>query len=423
MVDVQILSKVLNTGNIEIIVHNGLNSDYFPNYINEFKFIVDHYKQYNKVPDKETFLSQFPDFNIATVAEADTYLLDKISEEYLYNKSVPVLKKVEELIQTDSRKAVEYLQQELPFLTSKLRIEAQDIVKNADIRIEELEKRKDGKYFITTGFKELDNALMGWQRGEDLVTVMARTNTGKSWLLLKFLEEAWKAGYRVGLYSGEMSGIQVGFRFDTIYNNFSNTVLTKGSQDIEQYKEYVQELKKKNSFFVITPEDMGGSCTVTKLEAFIQKYKLDILGVDQYSLMEDENFKPGQPLRMKYDNISKGLFLLSCKYHIPVLAAVQANRASLNKDKKGKQDGPKLEHISEADSIAHNSSRVIAMNQNEGNLEFEIVKNRIGGRNGKYIYRWLIDTGKFEYIPTLANNDHQQVEQIKKQFKDKEDVF
>ena len=423
MVDVQILSKVLNTGNIEIIVHNGLNSDYFPNYINEFKFILDHYKQYNKVPDKETFLSQFPDFNIATVAEADTYLLDKISEEYLYNKSVPVLKKVEELIQTDSRKAVEYLQQELPFLTSKLRIEAQDIVKNADIRIEELEKRKDGKYFITTGFKELDNALMGWQRGEDLVTVMARTNTGKSWLLLKFLEEAWKAGYHVGLYSGEMSSVQVGFRFDTIYNNFSNTILTKGSQDIEQYKEYVQELKKKNSFFVITPEDMGGNCTVTKLEAFIQKYKLDILGVDQYSLMDDENFKAGQPLRMKYDNISKGLFLLSCKYHIPVLAAVQANRASLNKDKKGKQDGPKLEHISEADSIAHNSSRVIAMNQNEGNLEFEIVKNRIGGRNGKYIYRWLIDTGKFEYVPTLANNDHQQVEQIKKQFRDKEDVF
>ena len=63
------------------------------------------------------------------------------------------------------------------------------------------------------------------------------------------------------------------------------------------------------------------------------------------------------------------------------------------------------------------------MRQNEGNLEFEIVKNRIGGRNGKYIYRWLIDTGKFEYVPTLDNNDVQQVEQIKKQFRDKEDIF
>lgn len=423
MVDIQILSKVLNTGNIEIIVHNGLNSDYFPNYVDEFKFIVDHYKQYNKVPDKETFLSQFPNFNIANVAEADTYLLDKISEEYLYNKSIPILKKVEDLLKTDSRKAVSFLQQELPFLTSKLRLTAKDIVKDADYRIEELEKRKDGKYFITTGFQELDNALMGWQRGEDLVTVMGRTNEGKSWTLLKFLEEAWKAGYRVGLYSGEMSSIQVGFRFDTIYNNFSNTVLTKGSQDIESYKEYIKTLKEKNSFYVITPEDMGGSCTVTKLEAFIQKYKLDILGVDQYSLMEDENFKPGQPLRMKYDNISKGLFLSSCKYHIPVLAAVQANRASVSKDKKNKAEGPKLEHISEADAIAHNSSRVIAMRQNEGNLEFEIVKNRIGGRNGKYIYRWLIDTGKFEYVPTLANNDQEQIEQIKKQFRDKEDVF
>lgn len=425
MVDVQILSKVLNTGNIEIIIHNGLNSDYFPNYKDEFKFIINHYKQYNKIPDKETFLSEFPDFTIAQVSEEDSYLLDKISEEYLYSKLVPVLKKVEELAgnERDSRRAIEYLQQELPSLTSNLRLTAKDIVKDSDERILELEKRKDGKYFITTGFRELDNALMGWQRGEDLVTVMGRTNEGKSWCLLKFIEAAWSSGYRVGIYSGEMSSIQMGFRFDTIYNNFSNTILTKGSQDIESYKKYIEELKTKNSFFIITPEDMGGTCTVTKLEAFIQKYKLDILGVDQYSLMDDENFKPGQPLRTKYDNISKGLFQLSCKYHIPILAAVQANRAAVVKDKKQKAEGPKLEHISEADAIAHNSSRVIAMRQNEGNLEFEIVKNRIGGRNGKYLYRWLIDTGKFEYVPTLANNDVQQVEHIKKQFRDKEDVF
>lgn len=423
MEDIQLLSKVLDSGNIDVIIHNGLNSDYFPNYSEEFKFILNHYKQYGKVPDKETFLAQFPDFTIIKCQESDTYLLDRLNEQYLFSKLAPVLKKVEQLINIDSRKTIEYLQQELPFLTSNLRLTAKDIVKDADERIEELEKRKDGKYFITTGFKELDNALMGWQRGEDLVTVMGRTNEGKSWLLLKFLEEAWKAGYKVGLYSGEMSSIQMGFRFDTIYNNISNFTLTNGNYDLEQYKNYITDLKTKNSFFIITPEDLGGECTVTKLEAFIQKYKLDILGVDQYSLMEDEEAKPNQPLRTKYDNISKGLFLLSCKYHIPVLAAVQANRAAVNKDKKQKAEGPKLEHISEADAIAHNSSRVIAMRQNEGNLEFEIVKNRIGGRNGKYLYRWLIDTGKFEYVPTLENHDTQQIEHIKKQFKDKEDVF
>ena len=424
MEDIQLLSKVLESGNIDVITHNGLNSDYFPNYNEEFKFIVNHYKQYGKVPDKETFLTQFPDFTIIKCQESDAYLLDKLNEQYLFNRLAPVLKKVEELINTDSRKTIEYLQQEIPFLTSNLRLEAKDIVKDADERIAELERRKDGKFFITTGFKELDNALMGWQRGEDLVTIIGRVNEGKSWTLLKFLEEAWKAGYRVGLYSGEMSSIQMGFRFDTIYNNFSNFTLTRGNQDIESYKKYIEELKSKNSFFIVTPEDLGGNCTVSKLEAFIQKYKLDILGVDQYSLMEDEEAKPNQPLRTKYDNISKGLFLLSCKYHIPILAAVQANRnAVLNTNGKKKEEGPKLEHISESDAIAHNSSRVIAMRQNDGKLEFEIVKNRIGGRNGKYLYRWLIDTGKFEYVPTLANNDTEQVEHIKKQFRDKEDVF
>lgn len=423
MLDVQILSKVLTTRNIELITHNGLTSEYFPNYREEFNFIINHYKQYSSVPDKESFLSKFPEFTILNVQEDDGYLLDGISEEYLYNKTIPVLTKVKDLIATDSRQAVQYLQKQLPTLTNNLRLTAKDIVKDSEERINELERRKDGKFFIKTGFPELDNALMGWQKGEDLVTIMGRTNEGKSWILLKFLEEAWKQNYRVGLFSGEMSSIQMGFRFDTVYRNFSNTVLTKGAQKIEIYKEYIDDLKTKNSFFIVTPEDLGGSATVSKLQSFIEKYELDILGVDQYSLMDDEFFQKGQPLRFKYENISKGLFNLSCKYGIPVLAAVQANRQAMNRSKSGVVEGPRLENISESDAIAHNSSRVLAIKQNDGKLEFEIVKNRIGGRNGKYIYRWLIDTGKFEYVPTLDNGDVEQVNEIRKKFKDKEDVF
>ena len=114
MEDIQLLSKVLESGNIDVIVHNGLNSEYFPNYSEEFKFILNHYKQYGKVPDKETFLTQFPDFTIIKCQESDAYLLDKLNEQYLFSKLAPVLKKVEQLINVDSRQTIEYLQQELP---------------------------------------------------------------------------------------------------------------------------------------------------------------------------------------------------------------------------------------------------------------------------------------------------------------------
>ena len=50
----------------------------FLNYEEEFEYIENFYKEYGKVPDKETFLNQFPDFNLIEVAESDKYLLDNI---------------------------------------------------------------------------------------------------------------------------------------------------------------------------------------------------------------------------------------------------------------------------------------------------------------------------------------------------------
>ena len=430
MTDLQIINKILNTGNFAIASQNGLDTTYFPNYEREFKFIADHYGRFGRVPDKATFLGQFPDFQLMDVSEPDQYLVEGITEEYVYNKSLPILREVERLLRDrQSVRAVEYLSAKLPSLTCRTALNATDIVRNAEARVAELEKRATGDFFITTGFAELDKALMGWQRGEDLVTIMGRTNEGKTWILLKFLEEAWRSGRRVGLYSGEMSTTQVGFRFDTIYRNFSNALLARGTQEIGYYRSYAEALRDRNSFFVITPEDMGGSATVTKLNAFIEKYELDILGVDQYSLMDDESYQRNMPLRAKYDNISKGLFLSSCKYHIPILAAVQANRKASEKSfdkatQSSVSDGPRLEHISESDAIAHNSSRVLAIKQKDGNLEIEIVKNRLGGRNGKFLYRWLIDTGKFDYVPTTENvSDRQKVEEQRRRFKDRDNVF
>jgi hypothetical protein len=43
------------------------------------------------------------------VLESDKYLLDTFNEEHLYAVTVPVINKLAEIIQTDSREAVAYL--------------------------------------------------------------------------------------------------------------------------------------------------------------------------------------------------------------------------------------------------------------------------------------------------------------------------
>lgn len=118
MVVLQTLNKIIKTSNYDLVLNNNLSKEMFLQYEEEFEYIDNFYKQYGKVPDKETFLNQFPEFNLIEVTESDKYLIDKINEEYLYYKTVPVVQEVAEKLKSNSDEAVEYLLQEIPKLTS-----------------------------------------------------------------------------------------------------------------------------------------------------------------------------------------------------------------------------------------------------------------------------------------------------------------
>ena len=93
-------------------------------------------------------------------------------------------------------------------------------------------------------FEELDDLTHGIQRGEELMVIVARTNQGKSWVLEKMCTHVWELGFNVGYISPEMGAINIGYRFDTLHNNFSNNALVWGNKDFpeEAYKTYIDEL-------------------------------------------------------------------------------------------------------------------------------------------------------------------------------------
>ena len=80
MVELQILSKILATGNYSILEDNYITSEYFDGteFENEFQFVREHYEQYGNVPDKATFLAKFPDIEFVEVTESDKYLIDTL---------------------------------------------------------------------------------------------------------------------------------------------------------------------------------------------------------------------------------------------------------------------------------------------------------------------------------------------------------
>lgn len=248
---------------------------------------------------------------------------------------------------------------------------------------------------ISTGFKELDEKLVGWKRGEELVIFMGRTGQGKSWMGLKFAMAAALSGEKVGIYSGEMSTQQLQERIVCCAKQTYST--TK--------EEAIDYIKSKNiDIKVLTQKELRRRANIDDIEEFIVSEHLSLLVVDQLSLMEDITSRPGTPLRQQYGNISMDLFTLSSRYQLPIILLVQSNRQGSDQ-----KDGPMLENIAESDAVAQNATRVISMKNEGGVLTLNILKNRYG--SNKLIQRYDVDYGINKYKPIQDYNSLQ--EQVK----------
>lgn len=426
MVSLQILNKIISTKDISIITDNNLTIDYFLEYEDEYSFIKEHFDNYKNVPDTETFINKFPDFELLEVNESDRYLVDAIREEYLYSKSVPVIKKAAELLKSDSNEASRYLQSELVNLTPNYTTPYVDII-HSNSRVEMFEDKSNNKdkWFIPTGFEELDDIIYGWQCGEEFVVIFARTGIGKSWVLVKTVQHAWEIGKNVGYVSPEMSADKIGYRFDTLNNHFSNMALVRGDKSkvsIDEYRQYNEKLAEHNNrILVSTPMDFNKQVTVGKLRTFVQANNLDMLAIDGITYMTDERYKRGDNKTTSLTNISEDLMALSCELKIPILVVVQSNRGGTEKDT------PDLEDIRDSDGIAHNATKVISLNQKEEALVMKIKKNRDGKIGDKLTYLWDIDLGEFTWMPgdcdsATIERKEQKREEVKQEYKEKRKV-
>ena len=434
MIQLQILSKILNEGDTSIIDNNMLGKDYFIGFEEEYDFIVGHKLEYGVVPDKATFIAKFPKYAdaIVEVNEPDDYLVDTLKEDFLYHETVPILKEAAKYLKTDSNFAVEYLINAMKDIQPTYKLGGVDIIADADDRFNQFMERREHpeRWFFTTGFQELDDLIHGINRKGELLVILARINQGKSWVLEKITTHIWQIGYNVGYISPEMTTDSIGYRFDTLYANYSNNGLawSKDDVDAEQYKEYIEELKTKdNKFVVARPEDFNRAITVTKLRNWIKQNKIDILAIDGIKYLTDERAKRNDNKADKGAHLSEDLLALSLELEVPICIVAQANRSGVVE--KGSNNTPGLENIGESDGIGQVATKVLSMHQKEyGVLVINVEKNRDGIVGGKLTYDWDINKGEFTFIPTYDDAEDKEVtrektEKVKKSYNDNADVF
>ena len=424
MIGNQVINYLLDTKDTSLIILNNLTDKYFPGYEKEFNFILNHFHRYGVIPDKATFVATFPSFDLIKVEEPSQYLIEELFSDYRKNKLAQTFNGVRKLlIDGEVDKAVDLYQGASEEINTCVALNTVDILKDTS-RFDAYEERTTNfdKYYIRTGFPELDAILGGWDREEELAVIIARTNQGKSWINLKMALTAAEQGLNVGIYSGEMSERKVGYRIDTLLQHLPNSALIHGSISVrDDYKTYMDNLptRLKGSIRVLTPKMINGSAGVNALRAFIEKDKLDILFIDQHSLLEDDR-KAKNPVE-RASNISKDLKNLQVLKRIPIIAVSQQNRTK-NEDAPDDID---TTQIAQSDRIGQDATVVIGITRDKKDrslLTLHVVKSRDSVVGNKLTYKVDLNVGEFIYIPE-GNKVVDKEEDLNNRYTKEDDVF
>lgn len=393
---VQAINYLLDSKDASFIVKNNLTDKYFADCKKEFNFIKQHLETYGDVCDKETFFSKFTEFSNVEVNETPEYLLKALYDDYNTDEIIRVVREIKPMIlNNDIDKAINKIKELGTGISQAVSFNCVDILKDTSRYDAYIERTQDfGKYYISTGFRELDQIVGGFDREEELAVVVARTNYGKSWILLKMATASVEQGLNVGIYSGEMSERKVGYRFDTLVGHINNGALTHGNENIKtDYKRYIDNLpnKFKGSCKILTPNMINGPADVNALRMFIEKEHLDILFVDQLSLLEDA--RNGKTDVEKASNISKDMKNLQVMEKVPIICVSQQNRT---KTEDGNQD---TTQIARSDRIGQDATMVIFIEKKDEEMKLTLGKSRDSVNNKAIKYHVDLNMGNFEYIP------------------------
>ncbi|MBP9758073.1 replicative DNA helicase [Candidatus Dojkabacteria bacterium] len=224
----------------------------------------------------------------------------------------------------------------------------------------ELRKNQNEVRGIKSGFRQLDNLLGGFQKS-DLIILAARPSVGKSALMIDFARHAAvNEGKSVGIFSLEMSDLQVMDRILAMQVGIGLWDLRMGKlgeDDFEKLGDGMGKLSESNLFIDDTP-GLGINEMRTKCRRLKMEKGLDMVIIDYLQLIS-ANTKESRV--QEVSEISRFLKILAKELDIPVIAAAQLSRAIEQRNDRR----PQLSDLRESGSIEQDADVVMFLQREE----------------------------------------------------------
>lgn len=406
-IELQVISKILTTDDQEVVdTLCSFDESYYSIFKPHIEFILNHRQRYSDVPDVFTFQSEFPDVTLVSVDEPLEYLQVGIKKNKQHIMLLQTFNKLKDLGSEDVTEAWAYLSKQCDAAAQLDDSQPMNIISQAKERSDMIIKFSKQER-IPTGFAEIDKLMYGGlSTVEELLVIIARTNTGKSWVCTKMMESAQNNGFPVGYYSPEMQSAFLATRFDTWRGHFQNSQLYRGNYT-EDYMNYIKQLSGQSTgAYIIEDKDMADGVSVRRLETFVKKNGIKLLIVDGISYMTDDERSSSD--HEKYKHIAGGLFRLSKKYGCAVVLVMQANRETKeSKDDKG-EPFPTMYNAEGSDHPCRIATQVFALRQifDKHVLDIKLEKTRMANNENPVLsYSWDVNTGNMQYLPGGANDN------------------
>jgi replicative DNA helicase len=240
-------------------------------------------------------------------------------------------------------------------------VHIKDLLKDAYERAEKADQ-DDTALGISTGFKDLDTLLGGFQES-DLLILAARPSVGKTALSLDFLRHvAVNEKKRCAYFSLEMATNQIIDRMVGMQAGIPFWELRTGRLDDNKFLKLADAMGVLSEADVFIDDQPGQSINQvrTKARRLALEQGLDIVMVDYLQLMHaDSAARDGRTQEVA--QISRGLKNIARELQVPVIALSQLSRAIEQRNNRR----PQLSDLRESGAIEQDADVVMFVDREE----------------------------------------------------------
>ena len=205
---------------------------------------------------------------------------------------------------------------------------------------------------ISTGIKDLDDNMNGFQKGR-LYIVGARSGMGKSAFMCSIVEKM-EPKKRIGIISLEMLDKELKQRIACIRAEIPHWKIEKGKCSDEEASQYGETLLTLKNLFINDQGGMKRGNVMSAIRQMVKKQKCDIVFIDHIGLIRINN---NQNLAHEIGENTSALKALAKELDIPIVGLCQINRAA----ESGGEKMPTLSQLRDSGRIEEDADCVILL--------------------------------------------------------------